>query len=268
LPSQKQTRAIFNTQAIAELIVLFMMIYLLAGPLSSSILSIHAALSALIAKSQTQIESTKNLANQLLAASDRIKKLETKLAQSQIELTKLRQESKDTYKLRQLLNLKNHAERTAIGADVIARSPDNWFERVTLDKGSLDGVLLSSAVITSEGVVGEVVSVSDHACVVRLLTDPDEKLGVLLPRIGLTGILSGRHQSPAVIDFVPIGTNVDLKDKVVCLGKGVTFPENHPVGTVIGVSRDGNATTSQIEVKLAENCYDLTQVLILPPLRD
>jgi len=40
------------------------------------------------------------------------------------------------------------------------------------------------------------------------------------------------------------------------------------VGTVIGVRRDSNATTSQIEVKLAEDCYDLTQVLILPPLRD
>jgi len=194
--------------------------------------------------------------------------LETKLAENRIELTKLRQQSRDTDKLRELLNLKNHSARKAIAADVVSRNPDNWFDQVTLDKGILNGVTKGSAVITGDGIVGQVTNVSDQACIVRLLTDPDQKLGVLIPRIGLTGILSGRHRNPAVIDFVPIGTNVDVKDKVVCLGQMGTFPENHPVGTVIGVRRDSNATTAQIEVKLAENCYDLTQVLILPPLED
>jgi rod shape-determining protein MreC len=245
-----------------------MFIYVVAGPLAGTILSIHASLSALITKGQTQIESTKNLAQQLLKASDRIKRLETKLAENQIELTKLREESKDTSELRRLLNLRSHSRRKAIAADVVSRNPDNWFEQVTLDKGEQEGVLKGSAVITSEGVVGEVVAVSEHACVVRLLTDPDQKLGVSIPRVGLSGILSGRHQNPAVIDFVPIGSSVDVKDKVVSLGKGRTFPENHPVGTVIGVKRDSNATTAQIQVKLSENCYDLSQVLILPQLED
>jgi len=65
---------------------------------------------------------------------------------------------------------------------------------------------------------------------------------------------------------VPVGTNVDVGEKVSCLGKGGTFPENHPVGTVVGVRRDTNGASMQIEVKLSENCYDLSQVLILPPL--
>jgi rod shape-determining protein MreC len=100
------------------------------------------------------------------------------------------------------------------------------------------------------------------------LTDPDQKLGVLIPRLGITGILSGHHQNPAVIDYIPLNANVEIGDKVVCLGKGGTFPENHPVGTVIGVRRDNNATSTQIEVKLAENCYDLSEVLVLPPIEE
>jgi rod shape-determining protein MreC len=268
LPVQKQTGNQLSAQATAELIVLLMMIYVVAGPLSGSVLSTHAFFSSLISKSQTQIESTKNVAQQLLAASDRIKTLEAKLAQNQVELTKYKQQAKDTDNLRALLNLKNHTHRKAIAADVVSRDVDNWYEQATLDKGSLNGVTKGSAVITSNGVVGQVTTVSDNACIVRLLTDPDQKLGVLIPRIGLTGILSGRHQDPAIIDFVPIGTNVDVKDKVVCRGKAGTFPENHPVGTVIGVRRDSNATTAQIQVRLAENCYDLSQVLILPPLED
>lgn len=238
----------------------------MAGPLSGFVLSANTCLSALLTKGAFQLESTKNLARQVVSSAERIRTLETKLAQSQLELTKLRQQSRDANNLRQLLGLKAHADRDAIAADIIARSPDNWFEEVTLDKGTLDHVAKGSAVITSEGVVGQVICVSDRAAVVRLLTDPESKLGVLIPRIGLTGILSGRHQNPAVIDFVPIGTNIDVKDQVVCLGKSGTFPENHPVGTVIGVRRDNNGTNARIEVKLTENCYDLSQVLVLPPL--
>ena len=263
----KQSRLSFDFFTTAEWLFLFIVVWLLSGPFSGFVLGANTWLSAIFTKGAFQLESTKNLANQVMVAADRIRTLETKLAQAQLEVTKLRQQSKDANKLRELLSLRNHSEREAVAADVISRSPDNWFEQITIDKGTLDHVFKGSAVITGEGVVGQVVSVSQNASVVRLLTDPEMKLGVLIPRVGLTGILSGRHQNPAVIDFVPIGTNVDVKDKVVCLGQSGTFPEDHPVGTVISVRRDGNGTNAKIEVKLSENCYDLRQVLVLPPIR-
>jgi rod shape-determining protein MreC len=128
----------------------------------------------------------------------------------------------------------------------------------------LDGVLKGAGVITADGVVGQVMKVDDHASVVRLLTDPDQKIGVVMQHSGVTGILCGGYEKPAKLDFVPVGTNVDIGDKVMCLGTSV-FPKNHPVGTIIGVKRDTNGAALQIEVKLAENCYDLSEVLVLPP---
>lgn len=264
----KPSRISFDLFSTAEWLFLFTLAWLLAGPLTGLVLSANTCLSSLFTQGAFQLESTKNLANQVMVAAERIRNLETKLAQAQLELTKLRQQSKDASKLRELLRLKSHSEREAIAADVISRSPDNWFEQITINKGTFDHVVKGSAVITSDGIVGQVISASQRGAVVRLLTDPESKLGVLIPRIGLTGILSGRHQNPAVIDFVPIGTSVEVKDKVVCLGKSGTFPENHPVGTVIGVRRDSNGTNAKIEVRLSENCYDLRQVLILPPLAE
>jgi len=262
----RQSRLTPDIFSVAEWLFLFILVWFLAGPLSGFILSANTCVSALFTKSIFQVESTKNLAKQVITSAQRIRTLETKLAQTELEMTKLRQQSKDANKLRQLLGLKVHADRECIAADVISRSPDNWFEQITIDKGTLDHVTRGSAVITSEGVVGQVVSVSDRASVVRLLTDPETKLGVLIPRTGITGVLSGRHQNPAIIDFVPIGANIEAKDKVVCLGKSGTFPENHPVGVVIDVRRDSNGTNAKPEVKLSENCYDLSEVLVLPPL--
>ncbi len=268
MSEQKQNSFAFDRATLSELILFAVLLLYFVGPASSAILNTEATIRWLLHQRATQIESTRNLAQKLLASADRIKDLETKLAQRELELTKIKQQARDTNNLRELLNLKTHSDRRAIAAEVVSRNPDNWFEQIIIDRGQLDHIAKGSAVITSSGVVGQVTSVSDHASVVRLLTDPDQKLGVLIPRLGITGILSGRHQKPAIIDFVPINANVEINDKVVCLGKGGTFPENHPVGTVVGVRRDSNATNTQIEVKLTENCYDLSEVLVLPPLEE
>ena len=268
MSEQKQNSFALDQATIAELVFLGILFLYFIGPASGFVLNTNATIAGFFTKSITQIESTRNLAQKVMTSADRIKELETKLAQKELELTKITQQARDTNNLRSLLNLKSHADRQAIAAEVASRNPDNWFEQIIIDRGKLDYVTKGSAVITSTGIVGQVTSVSDHASVVRLLTDPDQKLGVLLPRLGITGILSGRHQKPAIIDFVPLNASVEINDKVVCLGKGGTFPENHPVGIVVGVRRDSNATNTQIEVKLAENCYDLSEVLVLPPLEE
>lgn len=257
-----------QSQSIAEYIVLVMIILMVAVPASGFVLSAQTWASSLFAKGATQLESTKNLAEQLFDASDKIRALESKLAKSELELTRLKQQSRDTSRLRSLLELKQKAQRDTIAAEVVARNPDNWFEQIIIDKGKDEKITKGSAVISIAGVIGQVVSVSDHASVVRLLTDPEQKLGVLIPRLGLTGIMVGNYQNLAHIEYVPVGTNVDVGDKVVTLGKAGTFPDNHPVGVVAAVRRDSTGASMQIDVKLSENCYDISQVLVLPPLEN
>jgi rod shape-determining protein MreC len=268
MAEQKQNSFAFDRATIAEIIFFAIVLMYLIGPASGLILNVNAAVAGCFSKSTTQIVSTRNTVQKLLESAERIKDLETKLAKQELEVIKLRQQAKDTNKLRQMLDLKTHSDRRVVAAEVVSRNPDNWFEQIIIDRGKLDHISKGAAVITGVGVVGQVTNVSDHASVIRLLTDPDQKLGVLITRLGITGILSGRHQNPAVIDFVPISANVEIGDKIVCLGKAGTFPENHPVGTIIGVRHDNNATSTQIEVKLAENCYDLSEVLVLPPLEE
>lgn len=255
-----------HSQSLAEYLVLVMLVLMVAVPVSGFVLSAQSWVSSLVAKGAYQVEDTKNLAEQLFDASAKIRDLERKLAKNELELTRLKQESRDTSRLRSLLQLKQKSQRQTVAAEVVSRNPDNWFEQVVIDKGSAEHIAVGSAVISITGVVGQVVKVDSHASVVRLLTDPEQKLGVLIPRLGLTGILVGNYQNLARIDFVPVGTNVDVGDKVVTLGKAGTFPDNHPVGTVTSVRRDATGASMQIDVKLTDNCYDLSQVLVLPPL--
>jgi rod shape-determining protein MreC len=264
--ARKETEIEAQSQSIAEYVFLVMIVLMVAVPASGFVLSAQAGITSIFAKGAYQLQSTKDLAQRLLDSSNRIHALERKLAQDELELTRLKQQNRDANRLRDLLNLKQKSQRDTVAAEVVARNPDNWFEQVVIDKGTADKVTKLSAVISVSGVVGQVVSCSEHASVVRLLTDPEQKLGVLMPRLGLTGLLVGNYQNTAHIDFVPVGTNVDVGDKVVSLGKAGVFPDNHPVGTVAAVRRDANGASMQIDVKLSDNLFDLSQVLVLPPL--
>lgn len=268
MATPNEPRLFEQTESIAEILFLVIVILMIGGPVSGGILSVTGWASAILNKSFDKVESTKNLAEKLLESSHRIRELEQKVTESELELSTLRRQARDTNSLRQLLGLKQKFTRKTIACEVVARNPDNWFDQVILDKGSSEGVMKGSAVITGDGVVGQVVSNSDHASVVRLITDPDQKLGVVIKRIGLPGIIAGNGQNLAVMDFVPVGTNVDVGDEIVCFGKGGTFPDNHPVGTIANIRRDTDGASMQIDVKLAENCYDLNQVLVLPPAED
>lgn len=253
-----------SSSAIAEVIFLFILVWLIAGPLSGLVLSTQVSLSGIFAKGAHQVESTKQLAQQLIEASTRIKMLEKQLADTELDLAKYKQQAQDTDKLRQLLGLRDKLARTTVAAEVISRNPDNWFEQVTIDKGERDGIKVGSACMTAQGIVGQVTSVTENASVVRLLTDPDQKIAVLIERINQPGVLVGNHRAPPQIEFVPVGTAVDVGDKVMTLGNGGIFPAGHQVGTVSAVHRDTNGTTLSIEIKPSENFYNLRQIIVIP----
>jgi rod shape-determining protein MreC len=257
-----------SSESVAEVVGLLMLIYMVAGPLSGLVLATYSAVTGVCTRGLSQVKSTGDAARQLLEASNRIKTLEKQLADADLSLTQLRQEAKDTASLRELLGLKQSLYRRTLAADVVSRNPDNWFERVTIDKGASAGVQTGSAVITPNGVIGQIVTVGPTSSVVRLLTDPDQGIGVLIPRISQMGVLKGRRKEPAVIEYVPIGAPVEVSDKVTCLSNGSIFPSGHPVGYVCGVRRDTNGTTVTIEVRPSESSLDLTHVLVVPPLQE
>src|SRR5699024_8934452 len=57
-----------------------------------------------------------------------------------------------------------------ITANVIARSPERWIEQITINRGSRHDVEENMAVITADGMIGKVQSVSPSAAKVQLIT--------------------------------------------------------------------------------------------------
>ncbi|SEN34369.1 rod shape-determining protein MreC [Lihuaxuella thermophila] len=80
--------------------------------------------------------------------------------------------------LKKLLGYKEKDRVTYIPARVVYRSPDRWNNRVVINRGSSDGVYAKMPIITSQGLIGRVQSVTEDMADIQLLTDSGSGPGI------------------------------------------------------------------------------------------
>jgi len=83
-------------------------------------------------------------------------------------------------KLNDLLNLNKNIEYKTINARVINRNIGNWYSEVIIDKGYKDNIRINDLVINYEGFVGKITSTTSSTSNIKLLTDFDNKLSVIV----------------------------------------------------------------------------------------
>jgi len=158
-----------------------------------------------------------------------------------------------------------------IHATVTARSPERWIDQVTINKGSLAGVKENMAVITAEGMVGKIQSVSKLTSTVQLLTGFDEfnRISATISRKDGNDIfgLIEEYDKETNSLFLRIieESDKDLKEGelVVSSGMGGVFPAGLPIGTVKEVVPDQYGLTRTALVEPAANMYDINNVIVV-----
>lgn len=145
--------------------------------------------------------------------------------------------------LENLLNLKDVYDIDGMGAHVIGRSTDSWNQTITLDIGESSGVRPGLTVMGAYGVVGQVASVSDKSCIVRLLTDPQSGVAALIQSNRAEGIVRGSLDGLLYLENVAADVSVEPGDVVLTSGLGGSYQRGLLIGSVVKVEgRAGDAT--------------------------
>ncbi len=182
---------------------------------------------------------------------------QTQALQQQIEELKAQNQSLQT-----LLNLQPLPSYRRIVAPVMLRSADNWWQQLTLGKGSLDGIKPDSVVVAPGGLVGRVKSVSPKTSLVLLATDPTSQIGITLTRSRQVGILQGRTGREGILDFFEKSPDVQLNDPVVTSKLSSRFPPGIVIGRVIKLDLD-HLPTPQARVEFSAPIDNLEWVNVL-----
>jgi rod shape-determining protein MreC len=153
-----------------------------------------------------------------------------RVEQLQNELQELKNQNQQ---LKQLAGYSAAAPTKGILAPIVLRSADNWWQQVVIGRGSADGIAIDHIVVGTGGVVGRIVSVSPHTSRVLLVSDPNNRMGVLISRTRDKGILQGTRANQAVLQFFDKRPNVKKGDVVATSAESRLFPGGLAVGRVI-----------------------------------
>ncbi|MGE0821369.1 MAG: rod shape-determining protein MreC [Candidatus Binatia bacterium] len=169
-------------------------------------------------------------------------------------------------RLGNLLDLRNRLGdigQNAIAARVVGRSPLTSAKALVLDKGTSDGVTKGMAVLTHEGVVGQVMSASPHAARVLLVSDINSAVDAQILRTRVHGIVSGAHEDKSILKYVNQLDDVQASDIVLTSGLDGIFPKGQVIGTVRKAGTPDGRMFQDVEVQLSVDLAKVEEVLVV-----
>ncbi|MGN1011503.1 MAG: rod shape-determining protein MreC [Clostridia bacterium] len=175
-------------------------------------------------------------------------------------------------KLRELLDLKNSYQTgwETVAAEVIGREADNWYEKLTINKGSKDGITENMAVVDQNGLVGKIVNVTEKTSEVQMMIDSGASLGGMLQKSSIEGVLQGIGGGKGLITMtkLPYNADIQLNDVVVTSGTGGVFPAGLLVGTVVKVNTSSDGLSKEAIIEPYCDFDDIQFVLVIRQLSE
>lgn len=171
---------------------------------------------------------------------------------------------KETLELNTILS-----DKVFLNATVVSRNIGYWYDEITIDKGSKNGIEKGMAVVTSKGLIGQITKVSNYSSTVKLLSNENmsDKISVKI-KVGddyVYGLISMYDSKTNTYTVEGISENVDIEKgaDVVTTGMGTVFPSGLMVGTAQKVTTDNFDLSKVVEVKASVNFDDLDYVTVL-----
>ncbi len=201
---------------------------------------------------------------------EKYKKLQTKeknIKSMEAEIDNLKEEVSD---LKKTLDL-NHtlSDSFYLNATVVNRNMGYWYDEITIDKGSSNGIKKNMAVINSEGLIGSISKVSKFNSTVKLISNESslDKISVKIKTedkyvYGLISSYKSKNNT-FIVEGISENTKIEKGADVVTTGMGDTFPSGILIGTVKDFTKDNFDLTKVVEVKSSVNFGKINYVTVL-----
>lgn len=151
---------------------------------------VSRAVNAVLTPVETQILKLFHPVKEYFSSINEAKKIKKQNAELRTENIELKSKVKsiEEYKrendrLQKLLSISEEmTESETVAAKVIAYEPDNWFAYITINRGTANGIEISDAVITADGLLGQVVDAGKSWAKVSTIINSESSSGVRIVR--------------------------------------------------------------------------------------
>jgi rod shape-determining protein MreC len=174
---------------------------------------------------------------------------------------------RENEKLRQLFAWQRHQMRKFKLANVVLQDPANWWRTVQIDLGTRDGINVNMPVVTIEGLVGRISSVSLTRSQVVLLGDPNCKVAARVENethdTGVVGPAGSLDSEYVELGYLSRNANLKPGQNVKTSGIGGIFPKDILIGKVVESHPAEYGLNTVAQVKLAAKLSGLEEVWVM-----
>lgn len=169
--------------------------------------------------------------------------------------------------LKKTMNLKNtYTSYKVTYAKVTNRNKMYWFSTLTIDAGSLEEIEEGDAVVTINGLIGQVKSVTKDYSVIKLITNSDvlNKISVMTKIDGKAkvGNIIGYEYPYILVEIEKDNDEIKKGSKLVTSGLG-NFPKNIYIGDVKKITKDNYKISNILYVLPKQDMNDINYVAVL-----
>jgi rod shape-determining protein MreC len=196
-----------------------------------------------------------------------------KWRQEAIQTAATAQENTQLRKILRLQRSKAYADyaQTAVTAEVLSNPVSQFDQTIVIAAGRNDGIRVYDAVVTQDGLVGEVTKVLRDTALVTLLTDKESNVTAKDHQTGAIGVVSHSQGAEDLLFLDRVGKDktVDKGDVVLTAGQqsghrlSSFYPRNIPIGQVTKVGQTDVDPFQDIQVMPYVDFSSLQYVLVL-----
>lgn len=176
---------------------------------------------------------------------------------------------RENARLRALVQWKSRQAWNLRFARVIVEDPANWWRSIHLDAGAKQGVSVDDPVLTDQGLVGKVVSVSKNRSLVALLGAPNCRAAAVILQSKSQGTIAASPRGGIIdrqivaLEHLPNDAPLEAGLEVETSGAGDIFPEGIPIGRLIDGQSSEFDLYSRARVRLWVDLDRLKEVWVI-----
>ena len=204
---------------------------------------------------------------------ERTNALREQVAQLTEDNNRLQAEQFELNRLRQLYKLdQEYMQYNKIGARVIARDSEKWFQVFRINKGSSDGVAVDMNVVADGGLVGIVTDVGANYATVRSIIDDSSRVGAMSLDSSYNCIVAGdlTLYEQGRLKLTDFSRDAVLRngDQIITSNISTKYLPGILIGYAVDVSIDPDHLTQSGYLIPAADFDNLQEVLILTDLKN
>ena len=253
-------------------IIILVLLVILTNINITKLTHIESAFSNIVMPFQTGITYLKNKIsgnNVFFADMDRLKEGNKNLEKKNSELEKSLRELEiikaENSTLKEYLNLtEKYSNYTTMPAYIINKDISNFSNIIVINVGSKDGIEPNMTVIADKGLVGHIISVTDHTAKVQTIIDSSNTISASISTSKDSVICRGNIDNGNLrATYIPTTANLIQGDSIETSGLGGIYPKGIYIGTIDKIVNKKNITDRYAEIKPAVDFEKLNAVLVI-----